>query len=340
MNGYPKISVIVPVYNTEKYLCRCIDSILAQDFTDFELILVDDGSKDKSGLICDEYAPKDNRVKVYHKENGGVSSARNLGLDKAQGEFITFIDSDDYVDSNYLTILMRGGEADLVATGYINTYYPDIKYSFQDSVYELQRINICLASQLDQEPFRTPWGKRFKLTIIKKYTIKFDTYISFAEDTIFIQNYLIYCNSIALRNGMPYHYRVEQDNEYFFKHPISSKEYINTLNIISDLYNKISKQFGFTCPEYCQNTNKYIIIQYFCGIIQKRYTLAGYHEYKQTMQLMLPDAKFSNRLYKLVYKLLKGKYYFLSFLVLRFIYPLKVNLTQNIHQHKTPNRAD
>ena len=102
MNTTPKISVIVPVYNTEKYLHHCIDSILSQTFTDFELLLIDDGSKDSSGAICDEYAAKDNRVRVFHKENGGVSSARNLGLDNATGEWIAFVDADDYLAPSYL----------------------------------------------------------------------------------------------------------------------------------------------------------------------------------------------------------------------------------------------
>lgn len=97
-NNSPKISVIVPVYNSEQYLPKCIDSILAQTFSDFELILVNDGSKDGSGDICDEYAQKDKRVRVYHKENGGVSSARNLGLDNAKGEWVYFVDSDDWID--------------------------------------------------------------------------------------------------------------------------------------------------------------------------------------------------------------------------------------------------
>ena len=95
MEGFD-ISIIVPVYNTEKYLHRCVDSILAQTFTDFELLLIDDGSKDNSGKICDEYAAKDNRIRVFHKENGGVSSARNLGLDNACGKYIIFMDADDY----------------------------------------------------------------------------------------------------------------------------------------------------------------------------------------------------------------------------------------------------
>ena len=96
----PKISVIVPVYNVEKYLPRCIDSILAQTFTDFELLLIDDGSKDRSGEICDEYAKKDGRIRVFHKENGGVSSARNLGLDNAKGDWICFCDSDDWLHTS------------------------------------------------------------------------------------------------------------------------------------------------------------------------------------------------------------------------------------------------
>lgn len=94
----PLISIIVPVYNTEKYLPKCIESILAQTYTNFELILVDDGSIDRCPQICDEYAEKDSRIKVFHKENGGVSSARNCGLDIANGEYIGFVDSDDYIE--------------------------------------------------------------------------------------------------------------------------------------------------------------------------------------------------------------------------------------------------
>lgn len=102
----PHISVIVPVYKVEQYLAECVDSILMQTFTDFELILVDDGSPDRSGAICDEYARRDSRVRVIHQENQGLSGARNSGIDVAQGEFITFVDSDDLVDPRYLEILL------------------------------------------------------------------------------------------------------------------------------------------------------------------------------------------------------------------------------------------
>ena len=100
------ISVVVPIYNVEDVLCFCIDSILNQTYSNFELLLVDDGSTDKSGDICDQYARKDTRIRVFHKENGGVSSARNLGIDNAIGECICFVDSDDYLEPDYLEILL------------------------------------------------------------------------------------------------------------------------------------------------------------------------------------------------------------------------------------------
>ena len=106
----PKISVIVPVYNVEQFLPRCINSILAQTFTDFEVLLINDGSADNSGRICDEYAKKDNRIRLFHKGNGGVSSARNIGLKNVKGELICFIDSDDYLDKKFLQRMVKAME--------------------------------------------------------------------------------------------------------------------------------------------------------------------------------------------------------------------------------------
>lgn len=103
----PEISVIVPVYKVEKDLNKCIDSILLQTFKDFELILVDDGSPDKCGEICDKYEYEDNRIKVIHKENGGVSSARNAGIDIARGKYINFVDSDDWIERESLEVLYK-----------------------------------------------------------------------------------------------------------------------------------------------------------------------------------------------------------------------------------------
>lgn len=134
----PKISVIVPVYNTDKYLHKCVDSILNQTFTDFELLLINDGSKDCSGEICDEYAQKDSRVRVFHKANGGVSSARNLGLDNAIGEYILFIDGDDWIEQTMCEELYNKAvkeNAEIVYSDFKmifednEEYYPTAKYS-------------------------------------------------------------------------------------------------------------------------------------------------------------------------------------------------------------------
>lgn len=122
----PLISVIVPVYNVEPYLARCIDSILSQTFTDFELILVDDGSPDNCGKICDEYAQKDNRIQVIHKENGGLSSARNAGIAISRGEWIHFVDSDDLIHPQMLEIL-----------------YSAVDETTQISMCELFKADIC-----------------------------------------------------------------------------------------------------------------------------------------------------------------------------------------------------
>ena len=123
MNNNPKISIIVPVYNVEQYLPRCIDSILNQSFADFELLLIDDGSKDKSGTICDEYAAKDSRIRLFHKENGGVSSARNVGLDNARGEWLAFIDGDDEITEGYFDIRQEHEGVDVIIKPYctVNT---------------------------------------------------------------------------------------------------------------------------------------------------------------------------------------------------------------------------
>ena len=127
----PKISVIVPVYKVEKYLPECIESVLAQTFTDFELILVDDGSPDNSGAICDAYAARDSRIRVFHKPNGGVSSARNLGLDHARGEWIALLDGDDFWLPNHLDNFSRAidqfPQAKVFYTGYTNSRIRNFK---------------------------------------------------------------------------------------------------------------------------------------------------------------------------------------------------------------------
>lgn len=129
----PEISIIVPIYNVEKYIHRCIDSILSQTFSDFELLLIDDGSPDRCGEICDEYAKKDHRIRVIHKENGGLSDARNTGLDIAKGNYFSFIDSDDFIEIDFYKELLEAckkNEADISMCGRYNVYDEKKKVGF------------------------------------------------------------------------------------------------------------------------------------------------------------------------------------------------------------------
>lgn len=151
----PKISIIVPVYNVEKYLNKCLDSILAQTFEDYELLLIDDGSSDKSGNICDEYEKKDKRVKVFHKENGGLSSARNAGIDAACGEYIGFIDSDDYIDNDMFEQLYNDvtkNDADVAVCGIYNCYRNVVRLECSRNIYKIvdneEALRLVLESKI------------------------------------------------------------------------------------------------------------------------------------------------------------------------------------------------
>lgn len=213
----PLISMIVPVYNVEDYLSKCIDSILAQTFKDFELILIDDGSTDNCGSICDEYALKDNRVKVIHKKNGGVSSARNTALDIAKGEYITFCDSDDYIDSDWLEYLYCG-----IVQKNTDSYSANFRCVDENgkvlmsSSYKEKFTEFCSKDKLMQYVLmdileqKCGWAvctRIFKKSIIDKYCIRFcETCGNYAEDLGFVLEYTLNCRSARTEEYCGYNY--------------------------------------------------------------------------------------------------------------------------------------
>ena len=218
-----KISIIVPVYNTEPYLPRCIDSILSQSFTDFELLLVDDGSTDGSGKICDAYAEKDSRIRVFHKENGGVSSARNLGLDEAKGDWVYFVDSDDELLPGGLATLGRSiqKDVDLIIGGYeqydshgvkvpstIQTEFPLIRWSQQKTLLALFQGHSMYYFYLGYM-----WLFLFQNKIIQDNHLRFDTSILIKEDTLFVTKYLCRAMGATIFNTTPvYKYKMREDS--------------------------------------------------------------------------------------------------------------------------------
>ena len=169
----PLVSVIVPVYKVEKYLDRCVNSILKQTYNNFELILVDDGSPDKCPEMCDEYAKKDLRVKVIHKENGGLSDARNAGTAIAKGEYITFIDSDDWVLTDYIETLLDlliAHDAQMSICSFQKVTKPDDTKENQGSKTKTYNKIEALENLLYQKPFdNSAWGKLYQADIAKKH---------------------------------------------------------------------------------------------------------------------------------------------------------------------------
>ena len=167
------ISIVVPIYNVEKYLPKCIESILNQTYKNFELILVDDGAKDNCGKICDEYAQKDNRIIVIHKKNGGLSSARNAGIDIAKGEYIGFVDSDDWIQSEMyekLVYLIENYNADIAQCEFINAPYEDIKIQPEEEVIKTF-TNIEGLNNLYNDMYVSTvvaWNKLYKTTLFKE----------------------------------------------------------------------------------------------------------------------------------------------------------------------------
>jgi glycosyltransferase involved in cell wall biosynthesis len=182
----PKLSIIVPVYKVEQYIHKCVDSILAQTFTDFELILVNDGSPDNCGEICDEYSKKDNRIKVIHKENGGLSTARNAGLDLAKGDYVGFVDSDDWIESDMYELLYKmceNNNCDIaICTSKIHYTNRTIITGGNHSliIYDKnQAMKAMLEGQLYDE---VVWTKLFKRNVLEN--IRFPVGLTY-EDTAF-----------------------------------------------------------------------------------------------------------------------------------------------------------
>ena len=201
-----KISVIVPVYNAEEYLHRCLDSILAQTFTDFELLLVNDGSKDNSGAICDDYAAKDSRIRVFHKENGGVSSARNIGLDNVKGGWVAFVDADDWLDVNMFQEMY-----DCAISASADAVYCDINMIFKDygQVYKAASFSKD-KTELMRNYIASVWtslcNTLVKTEIFRKYNLKSPVHITYCEDFWLSVRLFHYSNKISYISKPFYNY--------------------------------------------------------------------------------------------------------------------------------------
>lgn len=203
-----KFSIIIPVYNAEKYISKCIESTIKQQNEDFEVIIVDDGSEDESGVICDEFSQKDSRIKVIHKKNGGVSEARNVGIKNAKGMYIMFLDSDDTLNENALIRL----------NDIINSYKDiqcilfNINTKLQSKIYKTEELENLISYLIINEEINPPWNKVYKRSIIEKGKIKFDKNIQIGEDLLFSIEYLSHLKRIYVLSERLYNYTINNNS--------------------------------------------------------------------------------------------------------------------------------
>lgn len=239
----PEISIIVPVYNVEKYLSRCIESILSQSFSDFELILVDDGSTDRSGEICDEFAKKDPRIRVFHKANGGVSDARNAGLDLVTGKYIGFVDGDDYIENCMYRVLwdmIQKDEADISVCGVFNSFENQKRPQCEEmdafvcngrEAFAITLAGKKMPASLCNKLYRREIFSQRRFLVGKTY-----------EDAFFLPSLLLDAEKVSVTTEPLYNYWHRMDS-------ITSSGYSEKTMDIVDAYEYTYEQVKERCPE-------------------------------------------------------------------------------------------
>ena len=283
----PKISVIVPVYNVVDFLPKCINSILNQKFMEFELLLVDDGSHDGSEILCDDYADKDPRIRVMHKINGGVSSARNIGIENALGEYIQFIDSDDYLEGNmfeqlYIEATQTG--ADIIVVDF-----------FRDNDYIIQSLSNMSGLSLLKDMFQGKvigalWNKFIKRDLLN---FRCNERLSYCED------FHLLTRIITSRELKVYHY-----NQAFYHYVTRNNSLTNNISDISirhiEDYIKSMKPLLQRFPEFLPFLDNN---QTYMRIIALKGNLYSWNEYQRRFPKMQTFALIQNRHISLSYKL-------------------------------------
>ena len=309
-----KLSIVVPVYKVEKYLQDCVDSILNQDFKDFELILVDDGSPDSCPKICDEYAKKDARVKVIHKQNGGLSSARNAGMDVAKGEYISFIDSDDYIAQDmYQRVfsIINKEHADIVIYGRIYVYSEKkqvIKqkqnvYKIMNAAESIALMNTSILGYYDV----AAWDKVYKRSLFKN--IKYPVGKS-SEDWYTTYKVLAKAHKIVYDSSPLYYYRQRDGSITHTKNSVNydalyaSKE---VLDFVKNNQPQYINQAAFSCvfsgigvidnialQNNCNETEAKAVLNQISCLISQTKEMPGFNElnWKRRLQLFLVEHCF------------------------------------------------
>ena len=263
-----KISVIVPVFNSEKYIGRCLKSICENSYKELEIIVIDDGSSDKSGTICNDYAQSDDRIRVIHQKNQGVSKSRNYGIRLATGDYVAFVDSDDMLPKDFYDSLVLG-----IEEGIFDLCICSISYVYENNIQniELDNFNIHIDNGSSQQKkmwyklnkaflLYGPCNKLYKADIIRNNNITFPVDTSYGEDLLFNMEYLNYCKNIKyLRYPCYFYYK---NNENSLSYIYRENRFINglrlnkSINIFSNTHNLNSNQLSKYILELAENEYK------------------------------------------------------------------------------------
>lgn len=293
----PTISIVIPIYNSANYLEKCLSSLKFQTFTDFEAILINDGSTDSSIDICDSYSQKDKRFKVFTQINSGVSAARNNGIQKSLGKYICFVDSDDWVDNEYLEKFDLNLNVEFQIQGLTiwhennleNEHIRFSKHGIFENDFLLNAIELAERNNI----IRSPYVKIFHSYIIKDNDLKFNEDIAYGEDMIFVFEYLMYTKGINIIDYSGYYY-AQRENESLTKKYIPflmRYKYFNTVfNLRKKLLLKLNIEPCNSYIKFINYSNAYSLITLILGIFDKRSKLS-INERNSYIKLIKQDKK-------------------------------------------------
>lgn len=322
----PLISIIIPVFNTKDFLKKCIHSLLLQNFKSFEIILIDDGSTDGTSKLCDELSFEDDRILVIHSENKGASHARNTGLGVAEGRYIAFVDSDDWVTADYLATLYRQFESkqniDLSIVGYmaLDELQVEPRILHQDENIQLLTSNEALINLYHPKMYKGYlWNKLFKREIIRNYQLKFDIDINIWEDMLFCCEYLRYSRTVSYSNKTCYFYVLRKGSMTSSKE--ESKEKTKLLAA------KRMVELGIDVVDFVIETKKCLIIEYIYFILAREFMNGKFNkqfvkEIVSEIELLKSDIKLSPKYRIILWFLRKNP------IVLYWIYKVKGQQTK------------
>lgn len=278
----PELSIIIPVYNAAKTIRDCLDSLLHQSFADFELIVVDDGSSDASPTIIDEYAARDARIVPIHKVNAGVSAARNDGLEHASGQWITFVDSDDWVADNFFPTLDNSN--DIVFCDYRKIVNGQTTETLDAASLQGLSLSKLVEKNCSESFLRVPWAKFYRRELLEQ--LKFPVDMKVGEDTYFVFQYISRCKNFAVAPACTYVMRDISQDEHESKYTLPIENAVNSLRLLLTAFEEMHANLDISYRPFCS------LIGYFKSVSQ--------HDWATNPRLWYSDSRIKE-IYKRVW---------------------------------------